>query len=113
MEAVRRCDDGELCGYVEHRGGCWVALAVFGAVLGSHPSAEGARRQVLEQGLASLTERWLLRQGTNGDEEIVCIVEASTNAVTLARGYYSMPGVPTLTVTSDEILSGAWELRRS
>jgi len=109
---VRRPDDDELCGHVEQRDGHWCALAVFGAVLGRHDSRAAATQQLLEEGLASLAERWILRNGANGDEEIVCILEANASSVTLALGYYSMPGVPTLTISSRALASGEWELHR-
>ncbi len=110
VEALRRPSDGELCGYVEQRDGQWHALTVFGAVLGSHDQRASAASQVLDEGLASLAERWTLRHGESGEEELVCIKEVSGDAVTLARGYYSLPGVPTLTITKDQIDAGEWEL---
>jgi hypothetical protein len=111
MEQVRRRDD-ELCGHVERRNGRWCALVVFGAVLGDHDHREAAVDQVLAEGLSSLAERWMLRDGDSGDEEVVCIQEAHAGAVTVARGYYSLPGVPTLTITADQIATGRWQLRR-
>jgi hypothetical protein len=107
---LRRPSDGELCGYVEQRDGRWHALTVFGAVLGSHDQRASAAEQVLEEGLSSLAERWTLRHRETGDEEVVCIQEVKGDAVTVARGYYSLPGVPTLTITNDQISSGEWEL---
>ena len=110
VEALRRPSDGELCGYVAQRDGQWQALTVFGAVLGTHDQRASAADQVLDEGLASLAERWTLRHGESGDEEVVCIQEVKGGAVTLALGYYSLPGVPTLTITKDQIASGEWEL---
>lgn len=110
MDALRRPSDGELCGYVEQRDGQWHALTVFGAVLGRHDRRSDAAEQVLTDGLSSLTERWTLRHGESGDEEVVLIQEVSGDAVTVARGYYSLPEVPTLTITKDQIASGEWEL---
>jgi hypothetical protein len=110
VEALRRPSDGELCGYVEERDGKWYALTVFGAVLGRHDQRESAVDQVLNEGLASLAERWTLRNGDSGDEEVVCIQEVNRGAVTVTRGYYSLPGVPTLTITQDQIASGEWQL---
>jgi hypothetical protein len=112
VEEVRRQNDGELCGHVAERAGTWYALTVFGAVLGRHDDREGAAHQVLTDGLASLAERWTLRNGETGDEEVVCIQEANTTSVTLARGYYSMPGVPTLTITAAQMSAGEWALHR-
>jgi hypothetical protein len=113
VEAVRRPSDGELCGFVEERtAGRWSALTVFGALLGRHDGHDDAVEHVLREGLASLADRWTLRHGASGDEEIVCIQEANPAAVTVARGYYSMPGVPTLTITTKQIGAGEWELYR-
>ena len=109
VEEVRRSSDGELCGHVEQRDGQWCALTVFGAVLGRHDRREDAVDQVLAQGLAVLAERWRLRRG-GGDEEVVCIQEANAAAVTVALGYYSLPGVPTMTITTDQLASGEWEM---
>lgn len=111
MEEVRRLDDGELCGHVEFRDGSWLALVVFGAVLGRHPTRSDAFDQVFSEGLASLAERWTLQHTDDGDQ-VVCIQEANEQVVTLALDYYSMPGVPTLTITRKELDAGAWTLRR-
>jgi hypothetical protein len=113
VDPVRRSSDGELCGYVDDGDGRWAALTVFGAVLGHHDQRAGAEDQVLEEGLASLAERWTLRDGATGEEEVVCIQEVDAGTVTVARGYYSLPGVPSLTITTDELASGAWQLSRS
>jgi hypothetical protein len=110
MEEVRRTSDDELCGHVEERAGQWYALTVFGAVLGRHDVRQDAVDQVLTEGLASLSERWRLRRADSDDEEVVCIQEANPAAVTVALGYYSLPGVPTLTITAAQLTSGEWEL---
>ena len=112
MEEVRLPTDGELCGFVELRDGSWLALVVFGAVLGRHATREDAVVQVLSEGLASLAERWTLRRGDSGSEEVVCIQEANAQTVTVALGYYSMPGVPTLTIRASKIAVGEWSMRR-
>ncbi|HSP29420.1 MAG TPA: hypothetical protein VLN74_12780 [Ilumatobacteraceae bacterium] len=112
MDEVRRPIDGELCGHVDWRDGTWCALAVFGAVLGRHDHRDAAVEHVLTEGLAVLADRWTLRNPTTGAEEVVCIQEAHVGAVTVAVGYYSLPGVPTLTITTDELEQGRWELRR-
>jgi hypothetical protein len=66
---------------------------------------------VLSDGLSSLAERWSLQRG-NDASEVVCIQEANEHEVTVALGYYSMPGVPTLTITRKELDEGAWTLQR-
>ena len=111
MEEVRRPGDGELCGHVELRDGSWLALVVFGAVLGGHSTRDDAVEQVLSEGLASLAERWTLQRTADSDE-VVCIQEANEQTLTLALGCYSMPGVSTLTITRREHDAGAWTLRR-
>jgi hypothetical protein len=113
VEQVRRESDGELCGHVEHRSGQWCALTVFGADLGQHDERADAVDHVLTHGLASLAERWTLVDGATGEEEVVCIQEANAAAVTVARGYYSMPGVPTLTITAAQLAAGEWSFRPS
>jgi len=112
MEEVRRSDDDELCGHVDERDGSWCALTVFGAVLGRHDRRETAVDQVLGEGLASLADRWTLVDGATGDERVVCIQEANPAVVTVALDYYSLPGVPTMTLTTDQLASGEWTLRR-
>lgn len=112
MDEVRRDHDGELCGHVVRRGDAWCALAVFGVVLGRHDDRDAAVQQLLTEGLPCLAERWTLRDGSTGNEEIVCIQEANPASVTLALDYYSMPGVPTLTVTRNELDTGRWQLLR-
>lgn len=112
MEAVRR-EEGELCGFVRSADGGWRAETVFGAALGGAASRDDAVRIVQEVGLASLAERWLLVGGPKPEEQIVCIQEASPEGVTLALDYYSMPGVPTLRISRDELAAGRYVLRRS
>ncbi|MEZ5271704.1 MAG: hypothetical protein R2694_05265 [Ilumatobacteraceae bacterium] len=112
MEAVRRAHDGELCGHVVQQDRTWVAMVVFGAVIGTHDTREAAEAHVLRDGLAVLADRWTLRNLVTGADEIVCIQEAHPGSVTLALGYYSMPGVPTLTLTADELAGGTWALVR-
>lgn len=111
MEEVRRAVDGELCGHVELRDGVWCALVVFGASLGCHSTRKDAVAQVLSEGLASLAERWTL-QSADGAEQVVCIQEANEQTVTVALDYYSMPGVPTVTITSSEFADGRWSMHR-
>ena len=48
-----------------------------------------------------------------GEEQVVCIQEASPSSVTLALGYYSLPGVPSLTVSRDDVTGGRWQLDRT
>ena len=107
---IRRDDDNELCGYVVERDGAFEAQTVFGGLLGSHRSLQEAARAVAADGLRSLAAHWLL--GAEGEEEeLVCIQSASPGSVTVAIGYYSMPGVPTVTVTRDDLVSGRRTLR--
>lgn len=112
MDHVLRPYDDELCGHVVERDGGWAALTIFGAVLGEHPTRHEAERQVVADGLASLAERWTLRNRATGEDEIVCIQEASTVSVTVVVGYYPELGAPTRTISVEEILAGDWILQR-
>lgn len=111
MDEIRR-DDGELCGHVTGSTDGWTALAVFGGVLGHHPTRDAAMDQVLEDGLASLARHWQYRAGDGDEWQIVCIQEATTQSVRIALDYYSMPGVPTVTLTRAQVTEdGALILR--
>lgn len=88
----------------------WQVLTVFGAVISSAPTRSEADRMVRVTALAALAERWLLERPGH-DDQIVCIQEASPQGVTVALDYYSMPGVPTLRISRDEIDSGDVVLR--
>ena len=112
MLEVRRPTDDELCGFVDEGDGVWHALTLFGGHLGSHDSADDAQQQILEVGLASLADRWLLVDSVSGDEEVVCICEVSPASVTVALGYYSLPGVPMRTIARDDLDRGRWRLQR-
>jgi hypothetical protein len=112
MIQVRRPDDEELCGFVDGRDGEWHSLTIFGGRLGIHDHRDDAEREVLDVGLASLAERWVLIDAATGEEQVVCIQQASPSSVTLALDYYSLPGVPTTIVAASELASGRWQLRR-
>jgi hypothetical protein len=112
MEEVRRSADGELCGFVAEGSGGWSALSVFGAALGAHEHKSDAVAQVHDEGLASLAERWVLDRLDGESETVVCVVEANPTGVMLALDYYALPGVPTVWVSSAEILDGSVRLRR-
>jgi hypothetical protein len=109
---VRRPDDDELCGFVVDDGDGWQATTVFGGLLGMHADRGDAERQVLNDGLASMAERWTLIDHDSGEDQIVCIQETNPGSVTLALDFFSLPGVPTLTLTRDDLRSGRWTLRR-
>ena len=112
MIEVRREEDGELCGFVDERDGRWHALTVFGGVLGEHCSREDAVALVSAEGLASLAERWLLRDAADAEPQVVCIQEADPSGVTVALDHYSLPGVPTRRVSRSELETGGVELFR-
>lgn len=109
---VRRPDDDELCGFVVVDGERWQAVTVFGGELGRHDDRDDAERQVLEDGLTSMAERWTLTDHDSGEARVVCIQEANPASVTLALDYFSLPGVPTLTLTRRDLDSGRWTLGR-
>ena len=100
---VRRPEDNELCGFVEESEGGWHSLSVFGGLLDSFAHQSEATDHVLSVGLASLAERWWFREGTESEWQVVCIQEASPESVTLALDYYSMPGVPTITISLHQV----------
>ena len=102
MRAIHR-DDGELCGFVRAAEGGWQALTVFGGVLAHAEEEHEAERRVRETGLASLADRWTMIDHTTGEEEIVLIQEASPDGVTVAIGYYSLPGVPTRRIERSDL----------
>jgi hypothetical protein len=112
MEEVRRSSDDELCGFVEWRDGVWRASAVFGATLGEFDQEADAIAHVRGEGLAALAQRWLLDRRDGQPETVVCLVEANASGVTLALGYYAMPDVPTLWVSSADVVAGDVVLRR-
>jgi hypothetical protein len=112
MEQVRRADDDELCGHVAADGEVWVASTVFGAELGRHATRAGAVRQVEHEGLAVLAERWTLVDIDTAHEQVVCIVEANATEVTVALDYYALPGVPTRTISVDDLVGDRYQLRR-
>ena len=83
---------------------------MFGGRLGAHGSLEAATGHVLAGGLGSLADHWTLVDRSSGEQQIVCIQEASPDGVTLALGYYSMPGVPTLRLSREELAGERWQL---
>ena len=105
-------DDGELCGYVDGHAREWHAMTIFGGRLGAHDRREDAEQQVLDVGLASLAERWTLIDPASDEVQVVCIQHVSPSAVTLALGYYSLPGVPTVTISRRDLASGRFQLHR-
>ncbi len=111
MQEVRRAGDDELCGFVDEVDGGWSAYVVFGARLGAHDTRDDAVRQVLHDGLASLTDLWTLRDAA-GSEQRVRIVEVSPDAVTVALGFYVLADVPRVTITAADLRAGVWMLTR-
>ena len=107
MTEVRRESDGELCGHVVAAGSLWHAVTVFGGLLGRHDDAADAEQQVRDEGLASLADRWMYRADPSADWQVVCIQEASPTSVRLALDHYSMPGVPTVTLSRADLERGA------
>lgn len=112
MIEIRRPEDNELCGFVEESDGSWHSYSVFGGLLASFADQVEAIEQVREMGLASLMERWWFRESPTSEWQVVCIQEASPESVRLALDYYSAPGVPTITVSRDQ-LNSSMELRLS
>ena len=109
MLEVRR-EDGELCGYVALHDGRWRSLTTFGAALGEHDSERDARQHVAALGLSALADRWTLTDRSTGEEQLVCIQQVSPTAITLALGYSSLPGVPTMTILVEDLRAERWHL---
>jgi hypothetical protein len=82
-------------------------LTVFGGMLRPHESRAAAEAHVRDEGLASLAERWHYRPDPASEWQIVCIQEAHVESVRLALDYYSLPGVPTVVVTRQQLEAGA------
>lgn len=96
MQGIHRDGDNELCGYVRERNGVWESLTVFSAVLARHATREDAVDHVTRVGLAVLSEVWEHRAEGSDEWQPVRILEAGPAGVTIALGYYSLPGVPTV-----------------
>lgn len=109
MIEVRR-DDGELCGFVAERDGRWSAVTVFRVSVGEWDTEAEARDDVHHRGLALLSERWTLTETATGRSQVSCIQQASPAEVTLALDYYSLPGVPTITIPAADLTNGRWSL---
>ena len=103
---VRRADDNELCGSIREADGSWAACTIFGAVLAAGLTQAEATNFVLDNGLAALSEPWAFIASPGEEEQVVRIVEASPSMVRLALDFYSLPGVPTVTLTSADLETG-------
>ena len=110
MIEIRRPEDDELCGFVEETDGSWHSYSVFGGRLASFANQADAIAEVLTVGLASLAERWWFRDSPGSEWQVVCIQEASPESVRLALDFYSVPGVPTITISRQQ-LNSSMELR--
>ena len=107
--AIRRAEDGELLGAIrpgEGEDGGWLALTVFGGTLGHAPSAAGARAIVARDGLGALARRWFHRSRASGAWQVVRIQEAWPGRVRVIVGLDALPGVPTRTITADDLAAG-------
>ncbi|MEZ5225911.1 MAG: hypothetical protein R2710_04365 [Acidimicrobiales bacterium] len=112
MIEIRRDHDNELCGFVKPSDDVWLACTVFGAAIGRHAEQEQAIDQVLAEGLSSLTDHWSLTNTATGETELVRIQEANPTSVTVALGYYSLPGVPSVRIERQAIDAGEWRFER-
>ena len=108
MAEVRRPDDGELLGsVVEEADGRWVALTVFGGVLGVRHSSAEAAGLVRSDGLSSLARRWFYRASPHDAWSVVVIQEAWPGRAILIDGPYALPGVPTIELRAADLDEGA------
>jgi hypothetical protein len=104
---VRR-DDGELLGYVRPTDdGRWAGIAVFGGTIATRPTVAAARALVLEDGLASLADRWFHRPAADGDWQVVSIQEAWPGRAIGVVGLYALPGAAWFEVTAADLAAGA------
>ena len=85
---------------------------LFGGLPGAHPDGEDAAPHVRSEGLAALAERWTLVDLASGDEQAVCIQDASPTGVTVALDCSSLPGVPTRRLDGDDLAGDRWRLDR-
>lgn len=107
VQEIRRPQDDELCGYVRGAGSRWQALTVFHGLLAEFDRQDLAVDHVAEAGLPALQQRWHYRPAPDEDWQVVLIQEAHPGRVRLALGYYSLPGVPVVTVTAADLEAGA------
>ena len=84
-----------------------MAMVMFSALAPTTPASRQAH--VLRDRLAVLADRWTLHPVTAPTRS--CASRRPAGSV-MALGYYSMPGVPTLTLTADELAGGTWALVR-
>lgn len=94
-QEIRRADDDELLGFVAadpDGSGHHLASTVFGGLLGSHPDADSAERQVREVGLSSLAERWWIF--ADGQWQHCWLIEASPDRVVAVISSYAFTARP-------------------
>ena len=103
---VRRIDDGELLGSVRRVGDEWLALTVFGGVLGRAATEAEARVVVERDGLASLQRRWFYRPAGSEEWEVVLIQEAWPGRPRVVLGPHALPGVATIEIASSHLEAG-------
>ena len=84
----------------------WRALSVFGGHLATVGSRREAADLVHRRGLSSLAERWHWWSRASGEWQVVLPQEASPGRVRVVVGYYSLPGVGTATITTDDLAAG-------
>lgn len=107
-EPIRRPGDDELVGFIQPGdvGPDWLALTVFGGESGRAATDVEARQIVLDRGLASLAERWYWHSRRTGRWEVVLPQEVRPGFVRVVVGYYSLPGVPTTVITTEDLAAG-------
>jgi hypothetical protein len=107
MQEVRRSADGELCGYVRFENGRWQALTVFHGLLAEFDTTDSAVAHTSDHGLSSLQRRWLYRSASGEEWQTVLLQEVRPGRVRLVMGYYSLPGIPVIEVTAEDLAAGA------
>lgn len=103
---VTRESDNELCGYVIAVADHWRALTVFGGILATCDSRDAAVAHVRARGLPALAAHWQYYDSGAGTWHTCLIQEANATTVTIALGYYSLPGVPTRRLSAADFARG-------
>ncbi len=103
---VRRPGDDELAGYVRMDGPRWLALTVFGGLIGVRNTDADARALVVAEGLAATGRRWFLRRRGEADWQVVVLQEVVPGRARGVVGLYAFPGSEPFSITAADIAAG-------
>lgn len=104
---VRRPSDGEALGSVRRLADGWIAETVFGGHLATTPDRAAALDRLEADGLGAMARRWWYRPEPDADWQVALVQEAWPGRATLVLGPYALPGLPTVTVSREDLLRGA------